>query len=84
MSFFHLHNFLISWPTAPSFTVSCSNDHPPEDDKDVDYLEEDEDPTNKEEEIQGVEKAAPQDMEADTPQPRPLHPKLQRPKPSQC
>ena len=58
-------------------TQKRPSDPPSEDKKDVDHLEEDKDPCDKDKEIPGVEKATPQASGADTSQPRPLPPKHQ-------
>ena len=55
-------------------TQKRPNDPPSEDNKDVGYLEEDKDPSDKEERIPGIEKAVPKASGADTSQPRPLPP----------
>ena len=88
MSLFHLYDFSFPDPLHPATQCPVQdpkrpNDTLPEDDKDVDHLEEDEDLSDKEEEIPAVEKAVPQAQDVDTSQPRPSLPKCQRPKPSQ-
>ena len=52
-----------------------------EDEKDLEHVEENEDPSDEGEEIPGVEKATPQASGADTSQPGPLPPNTSDPSP---